>query len=511
MSNMGWKLRCILWLTLALLPAPALAKRIGPYWNANVALAELAGKPVVAYTPAPQPGPGTRQPLVIAYAKVAQPTGPEDWTSVAVNDPLLLASGKEYVQTIELIPANGGLSYAIYACYTAPGNRLRYGWLWGTAPPPGTNWPAAVEATGGTGRRQEWQEMALLEGRPLFPESREQFRPAEYSGLLQYRYAHGREPSTEAGWQLGELDHAGNFSQLAFAVDDRAVYACYWADYADPGRHSGLRLQLGELQQDGTLKWSAVQLPARLDTLHGQTQAQIAGGQLWLFCCSAWDGLHMAHCALDQLSQQQWQYSDMADDHSSGLQSCVIANDVPYILYNEFIPSGGIGLNLAFPGPRQPPGLQAWSHVVFPSQAWSGALAVIAGKPALVYQTEAPCGVAYARAITAQPQVAADWQVSMLAYQPDAQTAEGAFGVEAPTAAAKPQLSSPYDISATITGEAPGSAQAVLPPARQTQPPAVTEDLPVWTVLVLVLAFIGIPALLAFIPDAIKRRKNKGS
>lgn len=509
MSGMRWKWRWII-LLLVLLPAPASTKRIGPYWNANVALVELAGKPVVAYTPASQSGAGGRQPLVIAYAKVAQPDGLEDWTTVAAEIPQLLVSGKEYVQTIELFVADDVFHYAVYACYTAPDNRLRFGWLWGTVPPPGEQWPPAVEATGGTGRRQEWQDMALLGARPLFPETRAQFRAAPRAGLLQYRYARERLPRADSGWQLGELDHAGDFSQLAFAVDGHTVYACYWADYADPARRSGLVLQCGKLQQNGALSWSPVQLPARLDLLHGQTQVQIAGGQLWLFCCIAWDGIRVAHCAVDQFSQQQWLYSDIANDYSSGLQSCVIANGIPYVLYNYFIDTGRIGLNLACPAALQPQGSHAWSHEVFPSQAWSGALAVIAGQPALVYQTESPSGVAYAWATSAQPQAAADWQVGMLAYQTEAQTTAGTPGVEQPATAALPRPSRPYSRESTAAERAPDFSEAAPPPSARAQPPTAAEQLSGWTILALVLAFIGIPVLLAFVPDALKKRKARG-
>jgi hypothetical protein len=421
---MGWRLSLAAVVLLLLWPMLAQAKRGEAPWGSEVALAELDGKPVIAFSPWDrwQPALG-KSALQFAYAKSTRPSSPQDWVLAPCKDPKLSTNGREYLNGLALLSDADKLYYGVQAHYTRPdGQRLRTAFLWGRMDPSGSGEGACSSEVSGKFDPSFWMtESAILSSVPLF--SYVLYPDDNNRSTLALRVISATEsnPSVTSQWQTDEIDQAASISAIALALVGDTILACYKAQRSTAAGKTGIVLQQGRRQADGTLSWRVLCVLHPIRATEGGLMLLAGAERVYLFCSTETE-LVMASCPLGQLeTKAKWDVSVIHTGLYVALADARMLGDVPALLYSDSTADCIIALANS-PMPQQP---QDWSCVRFPTGInangmWGpyglklGALQVIDGTPAIAYQCETPRGIAYAWTDKAQPRQAADWRTSLV-------------------------------------------------------------------------------------------------
>lgn len=470
---MGWRLSLAAVLLVLIWPALALKKQAEVDWDSKLALAELEGKPVLAFSPwdrwrAALGGSA----MEFAYARTATPGGSQDWVLAPTTDAKLTTLGREGYYQISLFSASGKLYYSMSAFYTRPdGMRYRQGYLWGRAFPPGSKQPdCSSEASGAVNNYSWWTDSAVLDGMPLIAYVETTYQAKGNRASLHAASGNNAAMELSGKWHRSEIDAADGIDSVALAIDGGRILACYSAQRSTAAGRSGLVLQEGRLQPDGALSWRVLRVlrPGRPASV---SRLLVGGGQVYLVCDTE-AGLILARCPVDQLeTKASWEISGIQRGPYLLTMDAVILDGLPAVLYKD----SAADCHLALAKSPHPVVPQDWSCIRFATginadSMWNvfgttlSAMHVLDGKLAIAYQCGAPRGIAYAWTDLPQPRQAADWHNSIVFREADFKgvtaPAYSTFSVDDGQARLAPPMDEPVPATA---GPAPHTWRAQAP------------------------------------------------
>jgi hypothetical protein len=387
--------------------------RTEPPWEAKIALTELDGKPVIAFSSWARWQTALGIPAVqFAYAKNAQPSGLQDWALAPSTDAKLSTNGRESVYRIALYSDADNLYYGMHAHYTRPDGRLLCeGFILGRAYPPGSKQSDFSREVSGRLDTDLWTtQSVILSSVPLFSYiACHDINHRSYN-ILRVTSSVGDAFSTASKWRTDEIDKAVPISSVALALAGDTILACYAAQESAAAGKSGLVLQQGRRQAAGAITWRVLRvlLPGNVPT--GEMQLLAGAGRVYLFCGTE-SGLVMASCAADKLeTQSEWSMGVIIEGTRLEACSAVMLDGLPAVLSQQ---QGCKFFSIAKSATPQYP--QDWSCIRFTTCLKAqAALAVINGTPAIAYQSETPRAIGYAWTDQAQPRKAADWHKGLV-------------------------------------------------------------------------------------------------
>jgi hypothetical protein len=500
---MGWRL----WLAAILLllwPVLAQAKRCEQGWDSQLAITELNGKPVIAFSPwyRWQAALGNSA-LQFDYAQGPRPNGPQDWVIAACLDPKLSANGRESVRRTALFGTAGNLYYGLDAHYTRPdGKLLREGFLWGRAYPPGSQQSDGSSVVNGEYDQQFWMaETAILDSTPVFAYVTDAAAQPRSGAVLRVYTATAVQLSANNKWREDDIDHAVSIGSIALAQAGDTIFACYEAQQSTAAGNNGLVLQQGRRQADGTLSWRVLRVLHPGLTAIGGIKV-LAGSNLVYIVESMEEGLVLASCPVGELqTKATWDAGIIPGESYPDIADALLLDDLPVVLFTQNT-SACILAMATVPMPQWP---QDWSYVRFPTGSYTqGALAVIDGTLAIAYQCETPRGIAFAWTDKAQPRQAADWHTSLVFREADFK------GITTPAYSSMPADDGTARLALPEQGQL---ATVTLPPpspwrAEAPAPPGSEDRRNTRLMLIAILAILLCAGITAFIMRKVLRSRK---